>query len=72
MRSLLSQYEFLVMESLEDFEDKLIQLGVVTPSDLKDVDAADLAGVGMSGQEIDTTQKALARLLDGIERSQLM
>jgi hypothetical protein len=60
------------MESLEDFEDKLIQLGVVTPSDLKDVDAADLAGVGMSGQEIDTTQKALARLLDGIERSQLM
>jgi hypothetical protein len=72
VRSLLSQYEFLVMESLEDFEDKLIQLGVVTPSDLKDVDAADLAGVGMSGQEIDTTQKALARLLDGIERSQLM
>ncbi len=62
MRSLLSQYEFLVVESLEDFEDKLIQLGVVTPSDLKDVDAPDLAAIGMSGQEIDTLNKAVARL----------
>ena len=56
------QFSFLAVLCLDDYEDKIIQLGATTPSGLKDIQSTDLASIGMSLEEIAALEEALAAI----------